>query len=339
MIIATSRVIWIDIFKGIGILLVVIGHILAEQKVYTPLYNIIYMFHMPLFFFISGYLYKQNNNIGTHIKDKAIQLLIPYFFILLLFIPVNGLGAFINDGLNTKSMINYLMHLLSGGRNFGGATGAFWFITCLFCVQIIYNIISVKCKSSIVNIIIILMLILSYINSEIYPQYWLPGDANVALFALSIYHLGYLYRKYEEKINIHPLILTVLSLLVIVSVILEPSNRMDMKNSMYGIPVLSLLSSLIMILFTKLISQKIASIAVLSTILLETGKASLAIMYFHLLFIAIFNKFITDNMYLVTPLVVIISYGIYYLANRSRISRVLILGSKTDYYSIIKKTT
>lgn len=41
---------WIDIAKGIGIILVVIGHTIGSQRVN----DIIYTFHMPLFF-ILGY--------------------------------------------------------------------------------------------------------------------------------------------------------------------------------------------------------------------------------------------------------------------------------------------
>ena len=51
----TKRIEWIDIAKGIGIILVVIGHI-SQIKV---LNDIIYSFHMPLFFIISWYLYKR----------------------------------------------------------------------------------------------------------------------------------------------------------------------------------------------------------------------------------------------------------------------------------------
>ena len=51
----TKRIEWIDIAKGIGIILVVIGHI-SQIEV---LNDIIYSFHMPLFFIISGYLYKR----------------------------------------------------------------------------------------------------------------------------------------------------------------------------------------------------------------------------------------------------------------------------------------
>jgi fucose 4-O-acetylase-like acetyltransferase len=43
-----------DIAKGIGILLVVFGHnsIVVDEK--RELFNVMYSFHMPLFFFLSG---------------------------------------------------------------------------------------------------------------------------------------------------------------------------------------------------------------------------------------------------------------------------------------------
>ena len=42
-----------NIMKGIGIICVVIGHSWMQMQ------NFVYAFHMPLFFFISGYLYDE----------------------------------------------------------------------------------------------------------------------------------------------------------------------------------------------------------------------------------------------------------------------------------------
>lgn len=44
---------YIDIAKGIGIILVILGH----SGVNSEIKDFIYGFHMPLFFVISGYLY------------------------------------------------------------------------------------------------------------------------------------------------------------------------------------------------------------------------------------------------------------------------------------------
>lgn len=46
---------WIDVLKGIGIILVVIGHISLDNG----MSNWIYTFHMPMFFALSGYLWSR----------------------------------------------------------------------------------------------------------------------------------------------------------------------------------------------------------------------------------------------------------------------------------------
>ena len=58
----SKRIDYMDILKALAIIAVVIGHCDSPH----PLYNFIYLYHMPLFFFISGYFYKNeySNNIG-----------------------------------------------------------------------------------------------------------------------------------------------------------------------------------------------------------------------------------------------------------------------------------
>lgn len=57
-----TEIIWIDIVKAIGIILVVIGHYIEPYRslnyVYNGIYILIYTFHMPLFCFASGFLAK-----------------------------------------------------------------------------------------------------------------------------------------------------------------------------------------------------------------------------------------------------------------------------------------
>ena len=50
-----KREINIDVLKGLGIIFVMLGHMVGIGF-YEDIYVYIYSFHMPLFFFISGYL-------------------------------------------------------------------------------------------------------------------------------------------------------------------------------------------------------------------------------------------------------------------------------------------
>ena len=49
-----KRIDWIDIAKGLAIVLMVIGHTIPNNHFIT----LIFSFHMPLFIFLSGFVYK-----------------------------------------------------------------------------------------------------------------------------------------------------------------------------------------------------------------------------------------------------------------------------------------
>jgi fucose 4-O-acetylase-like acetyltransferase len=74
---------WIDIVKGIGILSIVIGHITDGA-----LREILFLFHVLLFFFLSGYLFKQPQQLKNFIVKKIKRLLMPYASFLIVFISL-----------------------------------------------------------------------------------------------------------------------------------------------------------------------------------------------------------------------------------------------------------
>lgn len=74
-----ERIHWIDVLKGIGILLVIMGHTFKD----SPVYFWIYSFHMPLFFLISGFLIEPRQEVGTYkvfVFKKCRSLLLPFLF-------------------------------------------------------------------------------------------------------------------------------------------------------------------------------------------------------------------------------------------------------------------
>ena len=81
-------IVWLDFSRFIGIFLVVFCHSLptiAGWDEYWPagtLWDYIYLFHMPLFFFVSGYLYRQGKQDG--LKRVWLHLIVPYILYLLL---------------------------------------------------------------------------------------------------------------------------------------------------------------------------------------------------------------------------------------------------------------
>ena len=63
-----------DLAKGIGILAVILGHVYKNTVFGTLLYS----FHLPLFFLISGYFFHYIHDFWVFLKKKLRNYLIPY---------------------------------------------------------------------------------------------------------------------------------------------------------------------------------------------------------------------------------------------------------------------
>lgn len=83
------RIGWIDSARGIGIILVVFGHVwrglasaglIADAALFRAIDDAIYLFHMPLFFFLSGMVFPRaiaGRPIAGLVRDRIARLLYP----------------------------------------------------------------------------------------------------------------------------------------------------------------------------------------------------------------------------------------------------------------------
>lgn len=323
-----KKIEWINLMKGIGIITVVCGHVLEGLP-----FRLIYLFHMPLFFFISGFLFNPKTNYKQYFKSKIIHLIIPYFAFL---VP---LYFYFNPMVSLDSTWNeiaiYFARPLIGGIKLSGALTAFWFITCLFIVQQLMNLIFLKFEKRTINILMIGSLLLSYLNSFYFPNFWLPLSANIVLAALPIFYIGYLFKTKEYQINEG--LLFALGILTIVFTYFFPVNKYDMKNAIYGIPIITLASSIIITLLIKLLSSKLSQINVVSKPLSELGNASLVIMFLHQPLQILINNYVTSDKTIRITFAIIISYWIYLILNKFYWSRAVFLGSKVDFNRMLNR--
>ena len=72
------RVKWVDYAKAGSILLVVMGHAGFPESARS----VIYVFHIPLFFFLSGlfFSFEKYPEYKTFLKNRFLQLVVPYLF-------------------------------------------------------------------------------------------------------------------------------------------------------------------------------------------------------------------------------------------------------------------
>ena len=129
----------IDLCYVIGILLVVAGHSGVDSRfASTALFRWIYAFHMPLFFALSGYLFRYGGGsgqvgAGTFARRRALRLLLPLVvWTTLVFIPKGLLSAYAMRP-SELSFSAYLHAFLYPADN---PIRPFWFLEVLFEVSL-----------------------------------------------------------------------------------------------------------------------------------------------------------------------------------------------------------
>ncbi len=139
-IITTQFLDWVLVAKGIGIILVVVGHYSPNE---CPLYwvsiqKIIYLFHMPLFFLLSGYLYHHGRlPYKALVENKTRRLFIPFMSVAFIFLLIKLVaGMFFN--LQNPVTVSKLFALISNPLN--SYIPLLWFVHALLLIFLIYPV-------------------------------------------------------------------------------------------------------------------------------------------------------------------------------------------------------
>ena len=189
------RVEWIDKAKGIGILLVILGHTFCPESISFWLYS----FHIPLFFFLSGYVFKiKTLNFPTFVKNKITSLLIPAFFMEIIIIIYSYVESLI---FNTNYSINLLSRILGIFIQRRGGVLSFgpWFLICLFTVQILMYFLLKYFRSDLKLLSVgVICSLLGYAYCSLIGII-LPWTVDVSLIAILFFIIGYLIKKNEFK--------------------------------------------------------------------------------------------------------------------------------------------
>ncbi len=146
-----ARTDWVDYAKGIGIILVVYGHLLSSgyhagleipQHFFELSDSMVYTFHMPLFFLLAGLFVErslQKRGAREYLKDKLLQIAYPYFLWSILQISVEVLFS-----RQTQMGANIFDIFAIVYRPWG----QFWFIYALLVMHIVFTLLNSMGKFS-----------------------------------------------------------------------------------------------------------------------------------------------------------------------------------------------
>lgn len=145
-----KRINYFDMAKGLGIILVVLGHI---EYISEELRAWISSFHMPLFFVISGMLICCGNQSSRDMKSIVHKrfkgIMIPYISFTLIYTLIDVLNIY----LNKITPLDFVKNLISGVTLYGSSV--LWFLPALFLSELGFLLI-IKKLPRIPSIIIIL---------------------------------------------------------------------------------------------------------------------------------------------------------------------------------------
>lgn len=275
----TSRIEYIDIAKGLGMILVVTGHCI-NVKTFPGLW--IWSFHMPLFFILSGLCFSEKKypTFLPFLKKRVKTLLLPCIYFSVLVTTLTFL-------LLRQTAYHDLMKNLPG---------ALWFVLILFFTEILYyHIIQHTSKKYVLRIIELISLLLLGL--------WLCKKGIILPFSLSTipiasfyYGIGHSCKTVINQITtVHSTkckILTSFLLLTLPAIVTYYSNEsINMSTNHFSQPeilylIISLSGSIGIILFSTLNWNYI------KRIILYIGRNTLIILSLHMFFISLSSNYI-----------------------------------------------
>lgn len=257
----SGRIEWIDTAKGIGLLLVILGHLKVPYMA-----TWIYSFHMPLFFFLSGAVYSgQKYSFKEYLVKRLKSLVIPYFTFGVI---IWAFFAVVNIFVSPESRMY--------GSNLEMIKGLFvqehfwtiWFLAALFLVEILYYLLdkAFKGNSILLTLVSGALCIFGLLR---YRLGWgpLPWNLDIAFVAQFFFHAGRVFIKNKfalriinAKLKFKILVMFLLFAINAISMFLcmrLSGQTLDMSVGLYGNELLTFISAFSGIVLVVILSSLI----------------------------------------------------------------------------------
>ncbi len=291
-----NRIIWVDWAKMIGIMIVIFEHIPTESSMGK---SFCFIFQMPLFFFLSGYLHKVPNTIRDSFKKNIKRLFIPYLLFQVIQYPYWWFKEMSNSGNVIMDFGGLVVPLLKSLISIP-IDGPTWFIYSLLLVVIYYDFISkFVCKNTLIIISCAISIVLSVIiNNGHLTSSMFTIDRTIDLFPFFILgiYVGNLKKSLicNRRATKYYLVFSITSLFVACLFVAYPSTEYSLER-LYSY-VISLLGISFIIYLCKCVHF-------INDIIVTLSTGTIAIMGLHWMFIGTTNFILQKILHLSHPII------------------------------------
>lgn len=310
----TARNTKIDLLKGFLIIFVILGHAIPGNVNTVISRYLIYSFHMPMFFGISGYLF---NTDKTFKPTKYIKrIIIPYVIAALVFFVLN---FDFNAGVNAVGLIKELI--------FGFSWYHLWYVISYLVIVFLFT--AVKKVPMWIKLIAFLAVFLAVkIN---FDQLSNSSNTIVKLFFNAVKPYNFLFfaignalRDFEIK---KPLV-KALSVAALILVGIRVYDFYCMENIYFETFEFLLLNVVLLFLMAAFVKS---DVKIRIKPFEDIGKDSLFFYLYHMVFIIVLRRFAGDNAVLMSVgalACTAVMYGIYLLLRSNGLFKRLCLGRR-----------
>lgn len=189
----SARIDYVDYVKGFAMLLVIMGHVGFGDG----FSKFIHGFHVPIFFFVSGYLHKNNvKPFATVLKKKFSTLIVPYLFFGLIGVVIY---AIMNISTLEKSFLGGVLYPLfyANGQD-SLAQGVQWFLTAFFFTNL-YVFFIEKIQNMYIKGITVFIFLFMGTLWKIFALPMLPLSMEASFVGVFIFYCGKFYKLYIEE--------------------------------------------------------------------------------------------------------------------------------------------
>lgn len=230
----TVRLPYMDVAKGMGILCVIIGHMGNET-----INCIIFSFHMPLFFLISGYFLSNRLTPKEVYRKRFKQLIKPYIYTCIAVVSIIGIKNLLNFFLGKETGKTVIKDIIKWGyASFYGAgtfhespikvipIGAIWFLLAMIWGTSMTQYARTKRYPT---IWIVGIALIGYFSSEFI---WLPWSIQAAMTATVFIYMGTLLKE-KEMLENNTTPLFAVSLLTWINEIAHGTSNLSIVKNFY----------------------------------------------------------------------------------------------------------
>ena len=301
---AASRAEHLDILKALGIVSVVYGHAGGPFSVFVSLY------HMALFFFVSGYFYKESYTQAPLmlIKKRLMSLYVPFITFGVLFGLLHNVFYSINlysdqvqsiynrtvyFATNREYLLN-LVKILSFAR-VEQLLSPLWFLPVLFIVNMIF----VSVNYAVFRVghrttprrndvrLAVLMAVVSCAGFLYYPERNLfLRPVSIAMAVSIMFYFGYLFRGIEKKVALKGGVAFACGIFLAAS---SPFGPIDTGGHTFVSPPFYIACSLAGIYMNLYLATRLSGRTLLGRFLLYTGRNTITILALHFLAFRMIN--------------------------------------------------